>query len=65
MGLGLLSFSLLRFFLQHAFGQAVVWANAWEELTELATVLTLIAILWIFRGQLGLVAQTELPSHTS
>jgi rhodanese-related sulfurtransferase len=65
VGLGLLSFSLLRFFLQHAFGQAVVWANAWEELTELATVLTLIAILWIFRGQLGLVAQTELPSHTS
>jgi rhodanese-related sulfurtransferase len=64
VGLGFLSFSLLRFFLQHAFGQAVVWANAWEELTELATVLSLIAILWIFRGQLGLVARTEQPPHT-
>jgi rhodanese-related sulfurtransferase len=64
VGLGFLSFSLLRFFLQHAFGQAVVWANAWEELTELATVLGLMAILWIFRGQLELVARPLRPTHT-
>jgi rhodanese-related sulfurtransferase len=54
VGLGCLSYALLRFFLHHAFGQAVVWANAWEEVTELLTVLTLLWILWVFRTQLEL-----------
>jgi len=54
VGLGCLSYALLRFFLQHAFGLAVVWANAWEEVIELLTVLTLLWILWVFRTQLAL-----------
>jgi rhodanese-related sulfurtransferase len=54
VGMGFLSYALLRFFLQYAFGDAVFWANAWEEVTELATVLTLIWILWVFRVQLAL-----------
>lgn len=54
VGVGFLTFSLMRFLLQQAFGQAVFWANAWEEVTELATVLSLIFGLWTFRTQLGL-----------
>jgi hypothetical protein len=54
VGLGFLSYALLRFLLQQAFGDAVFWANAWEEVTELATVLSLIWILWTFRTQLAL-----------
>jgi hypothetical protein len=54
VGVGFLAFALLRFFLQQSFGQAVFWANAWEELGELASVLLLIGILWTFRTQLGL-----------
>ena len=63
VGMGFLSYALLRFFLQHAFGEAVFWANAWEEVTELATVLTLIWILWVFRAQLALgrPARAALP----
>jgi rhodanese-related sulfurtransferase len=54
VGMGFLSYALLRFLLQQAFGEAVFWANAWEEVTELATVLSLIWILWTFRAQLDL-----------
>lgn len=53
VGMGFLTFALLRFLLQQAFGEAVFWANAWEEATELATVLSLIWIVWTFRTQLG------------
>jgi hypothetical protein len=54
VGMGFLSYALLRFLLQQAFGEAVFWANAWEEVTELATVLSLIWMLWTFRAQLDL-----------
>ncbi len=53
VGVGFLTFALMRFLLQQAFGQAVFWANAWEEVTELATILSLIFVLWTFRTQLG------------
>jgi hypothetical protein len=62
VGIGLLSYALLRFFLQGAFGDAVIWANAWEEVTELLTVFTLIWILWVFRTQLGLSRQPEVAA---
>lgn len=54
IGMGFLSYALLRFLLHRAFGEAVFWANAWEEVTELATVLSMIWMLWTFRAQLGL-----------
>jgi hypothetical protein len=53
-GLGFLAYALLRFLLHHAFGEAVFWANAWEELTELATIVLLVFALWAFRVPLGL-----------
>jgi rhodanese-related sulfurtransferase len=53
-GLGFLSYSLLRSIL-FAFCQRMpVWADFWEELTELMTVLGVAVILWVFRGPLGL-----------
>jgi hypothetical protein len=53
-GFGFLAYALLRFLLHHAFGEAVFWANAWEELTELATIVLLVFALWAFRVPLGL-----------
>jgi hypothetical protein len=61
VGAGFLSYALLRFLLQQAFGQAVFWANAWEEVTELATVLSLLWLLWTFRLQLGLGRRQRTP----
>jgi rhodanese-related sulfurtransferase len=49
VAVGLLLYALLRFFLEGTFGDAVFWANAWEEVTELLTVLTLIWVLRVFR----------------
>jgi rhodanese-related sulfurtransferase len=66
--LGLLLYALLRFFLGGAFGEAVFWANAWEEVTELIMVLTLIWILWVFRAQLALTRRgptTGVPPVTA
>jgi hypothetical protein len=53
-GCGFLAYALLRFLLHYAFGEAVFWANAWEELTELATIVLLVFGLWAFRVPLGL-----------
>jgi hypothetical protein len=67
VGMGFLTFALLRFLLQQAFGQAVFWANAWEEATELATVSSLIWIVWTFRAQLGFAREprSQAPLATS
>ena len=54
VGMGFLAYALFRFFLHKAFGEEVFWSNAWEELTELLTILTLIWTLWVFRVQLAL-----------
>lgn len=52
--LGMSSFALLRFALTRTFAAAPTWADTWEELTELAAIAAVGALLWIFRVQLGL-----------
>lgn len=56
LGLGFSLFSLMRFTLLRSFSGALPWADTWEELTELLTVLAVGALLWIFRRPLGLAA---------
>ena len=48
-GLGLMGFSMLRFFLLSAFDQMPIWADTFEELTELITVVGIAVLLWVFR----------------
>jgi len=55
-GLGFTAFSLLRFFLESAYLAMPIWADAWEELTEMITVLSIVLLLWVFRRPLGLSA---------
>jgi hypothetical protein len=49
LGLGFLAFSLLRFLLLHTFWGRPWWSDAWEELTELATIAIVAWLLWTFR----------------
>jgi len=49
---GPLGFGLLRLFLRTAYGQDLVWANIWEELTELIFIAGVGIVLWLFRGAL-------------
>jgi hypothetical protein len=37
-----------------SFASMPLWADVWEELTELAAVAAVAALLWVFRSQLGL-----------
>jgi rhodanese-related sulfurtransferase len=53
-GLGISSFALMRFALARSFASMPLWADVWEELTELAAVAAVAALLWVFRSQLGL-----------
>ena len=61
LGLGLMTFSFLRFTLITSFSAAPWWADTWEEVTELLTVLGLALALWVFRRPFGLLgsARTE------
>lgn len=61
LGLGLMTFSLMRFLLEYAFQHAPVWADFWEEVTELGTVLGVTVTLIVFRRQLGLVRTAAAP----
>ncbi len=53
-GLGFLTFSLGRFLLYQGFRDAPIWGDAWEEMTELITVLGVGVSLLAFRRPLGL-----------
>ena len=53
-GLGLLTFSLLKYTLFVAFAATPLWADFWEELTELLGVAGVALVLWVFRRPLGL-----------
>jgi phage shock protein E len=54
IGLGFAFFALFRFIVFRAYWDVPVWADAWEELTELLAVVFLAAVLWAFRGPLGI-----------
>ena len=51
---GFLAFSLLRFFLVLAFRERPLWSDAFEEITELFTIISLAVLLHLFREPLGL-----------
>lgn len=53
LGLGLMIYSLSRFFLVSSFQSDPQWTNFWEEFTELLTVLGIAVFLYIFRQTLG------------
>jgi hypothetical protein len=59
LGLGLMAFSFLRFTLITSFSAAPWWADTWEEVTELLTVLGLALALWVFRRPFGLVGSAR------
>lgn len=62
--LGMSSFALMRFALTRAFSSSPLWADVWEELTELAAIGAVGALLWIFRAQFGL-ARGSAPAEES
>ena len=45
-------FHVLRLTLGTVFEDAMIWADFWEETTELMFVLTIVFILWIYRNAL-------------
>ena len=46
---GPMGFGFMRLFLAAAYRENPVWANAWEEITELLFVAAVAFVLWIFR----------------
>ena len=56
-GLGFMSFSLFRFLLLEAYRTAPVWADFWEETTELLFILGLGLFLFFYRRRLGLTRE--------
>jgi len=50
--MGPLGFGLMRLFLRTAYAEDLVWANIWEELTELIFAAAVGMVLWQFRGAL-------------
>jgi hypothetical protein len=55
LGMGFLTFALLRFSLLATFWSRPFWSDSWEELTELFTIGVVVWLLWSFRHQLSLV----------
>lgn len=53
-GVGFASFTLLRFFLFHSFRDRILWADAWEEVTEFMAIALVLWGSWVFRQQLDL-----------
>jgi rhodanese-related sulfurtransferase len=53
LGVGFASFGLLRFVLVESFREMPVWADSWEEITELFVMIAVAAGLWIFRRPLS------------
>jgi hypothetical protein len=54
LGLGCLVYALFVFFLRGSFGPKVYWGNAWEELTELFSIVTVVYFVRLFGPALGL-----------
>jgi hypothetical protein len=54
LGLGCLAYALFVFFLRGSYGQEIFWGNAWEELTELFSVVTVVYVVRLFGPALGL-----------
>ncbi|MCP4217135.1 MAG: hypothetical protein GY765_20985 [bacterium] len=54
IGFGFMLYSLFRFFLLYSFEGLPHWANFWEEVTELMTMVGLGVFFLVFRSQLGL-----------
>lgn len=44
-GLGMLGFSLMRFLIYWSFSDSILWAEAWEEMTEFMFVLSIVIML--------------------
>jgi rhodanese-related sulfurtransferase len=57
LGVGLFTFSMLRFVLKSTFAEAPYWGDIWEEVTELQGVAILWFVLWVFRKRFGLSTQ--------
>lgn len=48
-GLGPMGFGILRMIFVATFRDQLVWFDVWEELTELLSIFSLAAVLWVFR----------------
>ncbi len=59
IGFGFLCFALFRFFLLESYRSQPIWADVWEETTELAAIVAVGLLLVVFRRQLGLVRDKE------
>lgn len=46
-GLGAMGFSLMRFLLYWAFSDSLLWAEAWEEVTEFLFILSIVVLLCV------------------
>lgn len=53
-GIGLMSFSIFRFFLLEAFRLSPAWMDFWEEATELFLILAVAWFLYLYRFEIGL-----------
>lgn len=51
-GLGPMGFGILRMIFVATFRDRLVWFDAWEELTELVSIFSIAAVLWVFRQSL-------------
>ncbi len=51
-GLGALGFSLFRLMLGLVYQNTLIWADFWEEATELMFVVAILAVLWTYRDAL-------------
>jgi hypothetical protein len=56
--MGPLGFGLMRLFLRTAYASDLVWANVWEEVTELLFVIAVGFVLWVFRQSLFSIEHT-------
>ncbi|HOX45474.1 MAG TPA: hypothetical protein PK668_17890 [Myxococcota bacterium] len=54
---GFFGFGLMRFGLLRVFREVPMWADFWEELLELFTIVGIGVGLWLFRRQLGVFGQ--------
>lgn len=59
--MGFMGFSLFRFFLHESFRRAPVWADFWEETTELIAILGIGIFLFVMRHRLGIFSRYTPP----
>lgn len=63
--LGPLGFGFMRLFLVAVYRNDAVWANAWEEITELIFVVAIAFVLWIFRQALFAPESSISPNQSN